>query len=136
MSRREPGEPDLVTPPDLQHVLHELRRREPIFHRPEFAGSRLDCERMTDENFWEVGASGRRYSREHVLDVVDSRRGPVEPDAWEASGFHCMRLATDTYLLAYTLLQGKRRTRRTTIWRDTPDGWKIVFHQGTEVAHD
>jgi hypothetical protein len=31
------------------------------------------------------------------------------------------------------LQDGKRRTRRSTIWKRTLDGWKIVFHQGTIV---
>jgi hypothetical protein len=43
-------------------------------------------------------------------------------------------LSEDTYLLTYTLLQDNvRLTRRSTIWRSTPEGWKIVFHQGTIV---
>ncbi|WP_217317802.1 DUF4440 domain-containing protein [Rhodanobacter sp. C03] len=127
-------EPDLSTAPELLGVLEELRQREPIFHRPEFGNTRADFERMTEADFWEVGASGRRYSRQCVLDVLDARRDSSEPDVWETSGFHCRQLATDTYLLTYTLRQGLRLTRRATIWRHAPDGWKIVFHQGTEVA--
>ncbi|WP_254427309.1 DUF4440 domain-containing protein [Rhodanobacter sp. C01] len=127
-------EPDLSTAPELLGVLEALRQREPIFHRPEFGTSRADFERMTEADFWEVGASGRRYSRQYVLDVLDARRDSPEPDIWETSGFHCSALATDLYLLTYTLRQGSRLTRRATVWRHTPDGWKIVFHQGTEVA--
>jgi hypothetical protein len=32
------------------------------------------------------------------------------------------------------LRQGERVTRRATIWQRDPDGWKIVYHQGTVVA--
>jgi len=61
-------------------------------------------------------------------------RGSAERDEWEAADFHCRPLADDVYLLTYTLLQNrKRRTRRTTIWAHRPDGWKILFHQGTLV---
>jgi hypothetical protein len=35
--------------------------------------------------------------------------------------------------LTYTLHQGARITRRSTIWRRTGEGWKIVYHQGTMV---
>jgi len=35
--------------------------------------------------------------------------------------------------LTYTLLQGERRTRRTSIWRRSGAEWQIVFHQGTVV---
>jgi Uncharacterized protein conserved in bacteria len=127
-------EPDLVTAPALLEVLDELRQREPIFHRPEHGSSRVDFEHMTAADFWEIGASGRRYSRSWVLDVLDARLAAAAPDPWETSDFHCRQLAADVYLLTYTLRQDRRLTRRATIWRRAPDGWKIVFHQGTEVA--
>ncbi|MDQ1093605.1 hypothetical protein QE400_003018 [Xanthomonas sacchari] len=128
-------EPSLQTAPALLGVLEELRRREPIFHRAEFGTAREDFERMTTEDFWEVGASGQRYSRAHVLDVLATRRhdGSEEAD-WQTQDFRCQQIAADTYLLTYTLLQPERRTRRATLWRRTADGWKIVYHQGTVVS--
>ncbi|HEX7112161.1 MAG TPA: DUF4440 domain-containing protein [Mizugakiibacter sp.] len=126
-------EPELHTDPALASVLEELRAREPIFHHPEFGTARADYEAMMDEGFWEVGASGKRYSREFVLAVLEERRrNPVE-DRWETRDFHCRVLGADTYLLTYTLQQDARLTRRTTIWRRAPQGWKIVYHQGTLV---
>jgi hypothetical protein len=44
------------------------------------------------------------------------------------------RLGPDTYLLTYTLDQAGRRTRRSTIWRRSEDGWQILYHQGTIIA--
>jgi hypothetical protein len=114
-------------------VLEELKRREPIFHRPEFAGSRAQVEAMTAEDFREVGASGRRYSRAYVLETLEARQENTVEDEWQASEFHCRELATDLYLLTYTLLQGERLTRRATIWQRSHGQWKIVFHQGTLV---
>jgi predicted RNase H-like HicB family nuclease len=127
-------EPTLSTAPELQVVLAELSSREPIFHRPEFGTSRADFERMTAEDYWETGASGRRYSRPFVLDGLEERFSVLHADVWETSEFQCRRLGEDTYLLTYTLLQDNQRlTRRSTIWRSTSDGWKIVYHQGTIV---
>jgi len=127
-------EPTLVTPAELASVREELIQREPIFHRPELGTTRADFERMTAEDYWETGASGRRYSRQAVLDMLPERFSVPHEDVWETSGFHCHKLSEDTYLLTYTLLQDKQRlTRRTTIWRNTADGWKIVYHQGTIV---
>ena len=127
-------EPELVTAPHLAGILEELRRREPIFHRPESGDSRADHERMTAGDFWEIGASGQRYSRAYVLDVLDERRGqPVDESDWETGDFHCRELAPDLYLLTYTLRQADRLTRRSTIWRREAGTWKIVFHQGTVV---
>jgi hypothetical protein len=131
-------EPTLVTDERLSEVLEELTRREPVFHRPEFGLARADFEEMTDEAFWEVGASGRRYSRECVLEELERRYGDpayTARDVWQARDFHCLEIAADNYLLTYTLTQGARVTRRATIWRRTPRGWKIVYHQGTVVEN-
>lgn len=118
----------------MQEILAELSSREPIFHRPEFGATRTDFERMTVEDFWETGASGRIYSRQFVLDELEKRFATPHEDVWETSDFQCRKLCEDTYLLTYTLLQDRTRlTRRATIWRRTSDGWKIVYHQGTVV---
>jgi hypothetical protein len=130
-------EPDLSTDPALPGILEELKAREPIFHRPEFGTTRADFERMMHADFEETGASGRRYSREYVLDELERRhQNPHEDleDIWETSEFHCRRLAADVYLLTYTLIQNKiRKTRRSTIWQRTDVGWKIMSHQGTVI---
>lgn len=129
-----PMEPDLATDPILADVLEELIAREPIFHRPEFGTTRRDFESMTDIHFWQVGASGRRYSRQYVIDTLVERHSAPHEDVWEAGGFHCVELAPGTYLLTYTLVQDHTRvTRRATIWRRAYDGWKICYHQGTIV---
>lgn len=126
-------EPNLVTDPNNLDVLKELMEREPIFHRPKFGTTRADFENMTEATFWEVGASGRRYSREYLLDELEKRYANQAEDEWQTSDFQCLELAVDNYLLTYTLIQGDRVTRRSTIWRRTAQGWKIVYHQGTVV---
>jgi hypothetical protein len=127
--------PDLATPPHLLGVLAELRAREPIFHHPEFGTTRADYARMTVDDYWEIGASGQRYSRDDVFAVLEARRAdPLDESDWESRDFHCRELAPEVYLLTYTLRQGTRLTRRGTIWRRVGRDWKIVFHQGTVVA--
>ena len=124
------------TDPRLAGVLQELMAHEPIFHRPELGTSRADFERMTETTFREVGASGRRYDREYVLNVLESRSGAPQEEDLHAQEFHCHELAENLYLLTYTLFQGARQSRRATIWRRTEAEWKIVYHQGTLVAQD
>ena len=127
-------EPHLVTDPRLAAILKELQAREPIFHRPEFGTTRKAFEQMMDAAFWEIGASGRRYSRGYVLDTLVNRHPAQHEDVWEASDFHCAELGSDTYLVTYTLVQNNARvTRRATIWRRAKGGWKILYHQGTIV---
>lgn len=126
-----------ATEPELADILVELSARELILHRPEPGTSRSDFERMMVEDFWEIGASGRLYSKQQVLDVLEQRCAYPPEEAWETSDFHCHRLSSNTFLLTYGLVQYRvRRTRRATIWKKTPEGWKAVFHQGTLIQDE
>ncbi len=127
-------EPNLSTDPDDQSVFQELLQREPLFHRPEFGVTRADFEKLAAPKFWEVGASGRPYSRKFVLDTLEKRYQHPSFPTWELRDAHCLQIAPDCYLFTYVLVQGDRTTRRATIWRRTPGGWQIVYHQGTTVA--
>lgn len=57
-------ERELATEDRLLGVLAELTAREPIFHHRGLVHDRESFERETAPDCWEVGASGRRYSRE------------------------------------------------------------------------
>jgi hypothetical protein len=134
------SEPSLVTEDRLLDVLRELARREPLFHRRELVNSRADFERETAEDFWETGASGRRYSREYVWAILKERYESSDQDEytverWETRDFQLREVAPNTYLLTYTLWgQGDRLTRRLTVWQgSTEEGWKTLYHQGTVV---
>lgn len=111
-------------------ALEALRAREPIFHRPELGTSRAHFERMTDEAFWEVGASGRVYDREFVLSGLERRYSSPHEDIWEVTDFRCCRLGSSVFLATYLLSQGSRRSRRATLWRYAGD-WIAIYHQGT-----
>ena len=125
-------------------VLPQLISREPVFHRWEHLASptltRADFESLTAPSFYEIGASGRIYTRDLILSTLEQRyRDPTyTDDPWETSSFQLTQLSPDTFLLTYTLIQhqptGDRMTRRTTIWQQSPCGWKILFHQGTIIA--
>jgi hypothetical protein len=114
-------------------VLGQLRQLEPVFHGPHYRTT-AQLEAIVAADFWEIGASGRRYSRDYVLQTLAARTSGTTADRWQTSGFHCRRLAEGLYLLTYTLLQGERRTRRSTLWQRDASGWKILFHQGTVVT--
>ena len=132
--QRADMEPQLQTAPEHVAIRDELMQREPLFHRAAFGTKRKDFEKMTAPEFWEVGASGRRFSREFVLSILEKRYENSTEDVWEIGDFHCREIAADNYLATYTLIQGQRVTRRATIWRRAPEGWQIVYHQGTVVA--
>ncbi len=118
----------------IETVLAELSAREPIFHRREFGTSREALEAMTEETFWEIGASGRIYRRDVVIANLLERYRELEPHDWPCRDFTISRLADDLYHLSYILEEPDRRSRRSTFWRSTSTGWKIVFHQGTVIS--
>jgi len=124
-----------TTDPALNPILDELRPLEPIFHTPEFGLEPADFTARMAPDYWEVGASGRRYSREFILQMLaDSPPVNAATARWRASGHALRQLGPDTYLLTYSLRQGERLTRRSTLWQRTPVGWQILFHQGTLVS--
>ena len=131
----QPASPFPQTEDDLLPVLAELQEREPIFHRSALPSTTDAFAQLIAPGYWEVGASGRCYSREFILRHL-ADHPPVDAGAagWQSSGFACRRLGTETFLLTYTLQQGPRRTRRATIWQRTSGHWQILYHQGTIVA--
>ncbi|HTX41375.1 MAG TPA: DUF4440 domain-containing protein [Acidobacteriaceae bacterium] len=123
-------------PADLAPVLEELKQREPIFHTAAFGQTRAELGRAMVSDYWEVGASGRRYSRDFILRTLEEAPPEDAVEAgWTCSDFGIRALGAEVFLLTYTLRQWERVTRRTTIWQRTSDGWRILFHQGTIAAH-
>jgi len=124
-----------------QKILNELLSREPLFHKPEHGREKGDLMAMTDERFFEVGASGEKYNRMNVVNNVTKRyedpdyQGVNSPpeDKWVVKDAFCRQLEGSTYLITYTLFQGERVTRRATVWQKNNKNWKIIYHQGTIV---
>ncbi|MEZ4517047.1 MAG: DUF4440 domain-containing protein [Chloroflexota bacterium] len=120
-------------------VFRALLSREPIFHRPEHAATPADFEAMVEPTFWEVGASGRIYNREVVLDILARRLADPPEYVWDVCDPACLHVAPDLFLFTYTLYEGEQQervTRRATLWRRHTDGWRIQYHQGTIVGGD
>ena len=124
----------IMSETDLQKKLHELQAREPIFHRRQFGTSQADLEQMIDDNFWEIGASGKIYSRDFVISNLLERYKRPESHDWPCHGFSICQLTGTLYMINYILDEPERSTRRTTLWRKSGDQWKIVFHQGTVIV--
>ena len=123
--------------PEVADVCRTLAAREPLFHHPEFGSTRDDFEDQTIADFWEVGASGRVYTRDEIWRTLEARYSdPTYKDEWETTDFFCRSLGPDTYLLTYVLREGLRMTRRATVWRYAASTWQVVYHQGTIVDQD
>ena len=126
-------EPNLILEKSLEPVLEKLKQLEPLIYAANDGKQHEYFDQLLAPEFWEVGASGKKYSRQFVLDVLDERQRNPVAEAWQATNFYLQEVAANTFLLTYTLQQSTRTTRRSTLWRDTPTGWNLVYHQGTVV---
>ena len=90
---------------------------------------------MMADDFFEVGASGKKYPREFVLEALELRlRSPVKEDLG-VTDFACRRISKDVYLATYQLEQAHNRlSRRSTLWQKSSGGWKALYHQGTLIS--
>ena len=79
-------------------ALQELKPREPIFHRRQYGTTRGALEEMTDEAFWEVGASGRVYRRDYWISTLLERYKNPEPHDWPCNDFSITELADNLFL--------------------------------------
>jgi len=118
---------------DLHIIREELLLLEPIFHTPATGPERHKYESVIAPDFWEVGASGKRYDRELVLKTLAEREAAGVLEQLSKEDFNCARLGSECFLIRYLLRQGPRLTRRASIWNRTNVGWQIVYHQGTIV---
>lgn len=118
---------------DLQVLQAELCRREDLYHAACPAATPEAFEQVVAPEFWEIGASGRPYARDFCLQVLRQRGATPARDDWRVREARVQRVGTDHCLLVYTLEQPGRTTLRSTLWRQSAQGWLAVFHQGTVV---
>jgi hypothetical protein len=127
-------EPELTLAPGLEPLLDELSRLEDSFHAACADATEEAFDRHVAPEFWEIGASGRRYSRAFARQVLAQRPGLPDPVQWQTDEHHLQAVGQGMWLLTYRLQQPGRTTRRMTLWRRDDGGWKAVFHQGTPVV--
>ncbi|WP_237771362.1 nuclear transport factor 2 family protein [Kribbella sp. ALI-6-A] len=120
-------------------TLKALRRREPLFHRRDVVSSAADADREMAADYWETGASGRRYSRDFVLATLTERfaESPAADagESWTVTDFDVREIADRTYLVTYVLNEQPRLTARVSVWQGSEvEGWKVLYHQGTVIS--
>ena len=117
----------------LDDIKNKILDFEPIFHHPEFGTKRADFARVMGDDYWETGASGKRYDREYILDVLEERYSKPFKDEWKISDAKVQPLKPNLYLFTYILDKGGRTSSRSTIWEETENGFIAHYHQGTIV---
>lgn len=95
--------------------------------------TRRDADRvraLLHPDFVEIGGSGRRWTRDEIVDVMsfEPERPAPEADDWDF-----IPLGADVTLVTYLVTTRDGSTRRSSVW-DTSSGAPVMrFHQGTVV---
>ena len=86
-------------------------------------------DQILSTDFKEFCRFGNVYDRDHLLEDNVSAPNvefPFEP-------FEVERLTDDVALVTYENTVNGERARRSSIWVDGPDGWKLRFMQATTL---
>lgn len=118
---------------DTKSILIEL---ETSLFSPQVRASIPKLDELIAEDFTEIGASGIRFDKKHVLE-----RLPFEsPPQIVAMDFELRLLAPDCAQLLYRSVMERGEgeepifSHRCSLWRLEDSNWKMTFHQGTRCA--
>ena len=100
---------------------------------PEVRASAERVSELLDPEFVEFGASGRRWDATSILTVTSSDASGPPITVSDLSG---TELAPGIVHLTYLSDNDGRRARRSSLWRHSPTGRWMYFHQGTPARDD
>lgn len=99
---------------------------------PKVRESNEELEKLFSEDFIEYGASGKVYTKLDVVNVLPDKMAI----SFEVENIKAKPLGVDVVQITY-LLHNKTENKyslRSSIWEWSLDGWKMIFHQGTNRA--
>jgi ribonuclease HI len=100
---------------------------------PAVRGRPAEVERLLHPEFVEIGASGRRWERREIVEVL--RADPGESP--RVSDLAVQALSPDTVLVTYRAERStpeQDASLRASLWLRDAHGWRVRFHQGTPAA--
>lgn len=111
----------------------QLQQLESSLLQADTRGSAEKLATLLAEEFIEYGYSGKIYNKSQTIKAVTSA---PKDEVISLSDFDVRRLAKNLVLVTYRsekrLTDGKvKLALRSSIWRQTRNGWRIIFHQGT-----
>ena len=115
-------------------LLAQVKALELELHHPGVRYVRKRLEQLLHLDFYEVGRSGRIYSRETVIEHLASQQ---HQPAVMSDGFAVVNIAADvallTYRSAHILPDGglANHALRSSLWVNSAAGWQLRYHQGT-----
>ncbi|HET7404072.1 MAG TPA: DUF4440 domain-containing protein [Usitatibacter sp.] len=121
-------------------IERELRALEEQLLDPEVRRSSERVSALLAEDFIEFSSAGVAYDRARILDVLRDEAMLEDPVSRSIVRFEVVDLGTDVVLTRYRLLRQRfpgepaSQSLRSSVWRRTAGGWRMIFHQGTFVS--
>jgi len=114
-------------------VANLIRDLETELLRADTRGSIKRLDELLSDDFFEIGASGKRYTKGDVIQLLSN-----EPaDRLTMHEYRAAEIAPNTILANFTEereLQGHGQrivSLRSSIWQRRNGRWQMIFHQGT-----
>lgn len=82
-------------------------------------------------DFIEIGASGRRWDRASILELLAQQGDDEDASAIEVLDLQARVVGEHLIQVFWDSNEGGRRARRTSLWKRAGDGWQQIYHQGT-----
>jgi hypothetical protein len=120
-------------------LLKTLTDLETELFDPDTRRNRARLEALLHPQFFEIGRSGHVHTRADVVAQLSKERVPAGVHAHD---FALQTLSEDVLLLTYQSAQvsstsaPERHALRASVWKRSPNGWQIVFHQATPTQPD
>lgn len=97
---------------------------------PAVRADRSAAARLIDPEFLEVGQGGRLWDHTQILSEFGSASSMPHV---MISEMDARAIADHLVLVTYVSTIENRSVRRSSIWRDSLEGWRVMFHQGTRI---
>ncbi|MGY0216330.1 nuclear transport factor 2 family protein [Endozoicomonadaceae bacterium StTr2] len=118
----------------MQHIMSAIIELETSLFAPETRASPDKLNKLIANNFTEIGASGIKFDKKHVLKRLPSEDAPKIT----AIDFELRILAPKCVQLLYRAVMVKAGesepnfSLRSSIWELNNNYWQMSYHQGTQ----
>jgi glyoxylase I family protein len=121
---------------NTEELSKHIRELELELLSPDTRRNPAELDKLIDNNFVEIGKSGKVWNKKSVIDALLN-----EPDTRiTITDFSLTKISEDVVLAIYKAYHNHLEDNtsimsiRSSVWKLSNAGWKIIFHQGTKVS--
>jgi hypothetical protein len=109
----------------MKELIYQL---ESSLLRAEVRQSATKLNQLIADDFVEFGSSGNIYHKKDVIGSLASATAKIED-------FEVTTLSSDVLLATYKIKSDSSISLRSSIWKHSQEGWRMIFHQGTKCEN-